>query len=149
MDSVAAASEQAGFEVQVPSALGAPDAVYVTDDGIVSLAYAPTADLPRDRLIGLGLLVTELEALEEPDLLKKALAPGTSVEGLSVDGAPGVYISGEPHEVLVQTRERRIRPLPPRLAGNSLAFERDGLVIRLEGRFTKRAAIALARSVAP
>jgi hypothetical protein len=135
--SVREASERVGFAVQAPTALGAPAAVYVTRDRIVSLVY-------RD------VLVTELEALQEPDLLKKALGPGTTVEPVSIDGTHGVFFSGAPHEVLYAPREgSQVRSLPPRLAGNTLAFERRGLVVRIEGRFGKARALALARSIEP
>ena len=52
------AARRAGFAVEVPRALGTPDAVFVSDGGIVSLAYEPRPGLPRDPQTGLGLLVT-------------------------------------------------------------------------------------------
>ena len=43
---------------------------------------------------------------------------------------------------------RRLGPLGlPRLSGNVLLWEQEGLTLRLEGRFTKEQAIDLARSV--
>lgn len=133
--SVAAASRRAGFGVRAPGALGPPARTYVAG-GIVSLVYD-------------DVVITELEAIQEPDLLKKALVAGTTVEPVSIDSTPGYFFSGAPHEVLYAPRDgSAIRPLPPRLAGNTLAFERRGLVVRIEGRsLTKRRALAIARSV--
>ncbi len=148
--SVAAARRRAGFAVAMPRELGAPDAVFVSAGGVVSLAYEPRPALPRDRQTGLGLLVTELRARGLPDYLaKKTAGPRTRVEAVRVHNAPGVFISGEPHELLIEEPDGIIRALPARLAGNTLAFERDDVVTRLEGRFDRDAALALARSLAP
>lgn len=145
--SVEAAARQAGFAVEIPRTLGAPDAVYVSSDGVVSLAYPPRTGLPRESQTGLGLLVTELRARGLPAYFAKTAGPRTLVEPVRVDGAPGAFLSGEPHGVLIEQEDRRVRDLPSRLAGNTLVFERGGLVIRLEARFERRAALALARSV--
>ena len=134
--SVSEASDRAGFAVRVPAALGRPRAIYAAGGGIVSLVYDE-------------VLVTELRALQEPELIKKALVAGTTVEPVSIDGTDGFFFSGAPHEVLFAPRDGGpIRPLPPRLAGNTLAFERRGLVVRIEGRsLTKKRALELARSL--
>jgi len=134
--SVGAAADRAGFAVRAPRALGRPDAVYVAGGEIVTLLYD-------------DVVVTELRALQEPELLKKALQAGTTVEPVQIDGTPGLYFSGAPHEVLFAPRDGSpVRPLPPRLAGNTLAFERDGLVVRIEGhRLTKARGLRIARSI--
>ena len=145
--SVAEASRRAGFTVAVPDALPAPEAVYVSADAIVSLAYAPRAGLPRDPQTGLGVLVTQLRASGVADYIGKVAGPNTVVERVRVGTAPGVFLSGEAHELLVERPDRAVRPLPARLAGNTLAFERGNLVLRIEGRFDREHALALARSL--
>ena len=148
--SVMEAGRRAGFAVTLPRSLGAPDAVFVSAGGIISLAYEPRPGLPRDRQTGAGLLVTQLRARGLPDYVAKKLAgPHTRVEAVRVGMAKGVFVSGEPHELLIEEPGGTIRSLPARLAGNTLAFERGDLVTRLEGRFDRRAALALARSLAP
>jgi hypothetical protein len=116
---------------------------------VVSLAYHPRSGLRRDAQTGLGLLVTELRALPRPEYLAKAAGPGTRVQAVRVAGARGVFLSGAPHELTIERTPGVIRPLPPRLSGNALAFEAGGLVIRLEGRFGRRRALVLARATAP
>ncbi len=145
--SVGEASRRAGFSVSVPSALGAPDAIYVSAGGIVSLAYRPRPGLRRDAQTGLGVLVTQLRASGLTTYIGKTAGPGTVVERVRVRGASGVFLSGEPHELLLEQPGRDVRPLPARLAGNTLAFERGDLVIRLEGRFDREQALALARTL--
>ena len=134
VDSVHEASHRAGFAVQVPGALGAPGAVYVAGD-LVSLVYD-------------DVVVTEARARRVPDLLKKVIGPATTVERVSVRGAPGVFISGPPHEVLYLPPDGGgVRPIPSRLAGNTLAFEPRGLVVHIEGRIGKARALTIARSL--
>jgi hypothetical protein len=141
------ASRRAGFAIAAPRGLGAPDGVYLTPDGIVSLAYKPRPGLPRDAQTGLGLLVTQLPARQRPEFLLKTAGPGTTVEPLSVDGLPGAFVSGEPHAIVIERSPGQIEQLPPRLAGNTLVFERGGIVLRLEARFGRTRAVTLARSL--
>ena len=145
--SVAEAGRRAGFAIAVPRALGEPTAVYVSDGGIVALAYAAGPGLPRDAQTGLGLLVTELRATGVRDYVAKTAGPRTRIERVEVRGAPGVFISGEPHALLVELADRVVDTLPARLAGNTIAFERGDVVLRLEARFDRRHALALARSL--
>ena len=56
-----------------------------------------------------------------------------------MDGQPGIWVEGE-HVV------SELFGLP-RLSGNVLLWEQDGLTLRLEGRLTKEQALELARSV--
>jgi hypothetical protein len=145
--SAAAAGRRAGLAVVVPRALGAPGAVYVSSDGVVSLGYEPRPGLPRDPHTGFALLITELRARGLPDYFAKTAGPRTRVEPVRIAGARGAFLSGEPHGLLIEQDDGRVRDLPPRLAGNTLAFERGKLVVRLEARFDRGAAIALALSL--
>lgn len=142
-----AAARRAGFAPLVPSALGAPDATYVSEGDVVSLAYEPRPGLARDPGSGLGLLVTELRARGLRAYVGKAAGPGTRVERADVGRSYGIFVSGAPHEVVIRQPDGAIRPLAPRLAGNTLVFERGVLVVRLEGAFDRRTALAIARSL--
>src|SRR5262245_32795800 len=59
-------------------------------------------------------------------IIKKVVGPSTGVVGVRVGDADGVWISGEEH-VYVSPGA------PPRLAGNVLLWEQDGILYRLEG----------------
>jgi hypothetical protein len=126
-----AAGHKAGFTIQTLAT--APEAIHV-DHTIVTLTY--------DEVV-----ITEAPtSTATPELMLKTVGPDTRVERVSVGGAPGYFLTGAPHEIGYFSREGGFALIPPRLAGTTLAFERDGLLIRIEGeRLTKRRALALAR----
>jgi hypothetical protein len=73
-------------------------------------------------------------------VLKKVASTDTDVDFLSVGGNPGLWITGKQHDLLT--------PAPPRLAGNVLIWETDGITYRLEGpQLTERQAVALAGQI--
>jgi hypothetical protein len=75
------------------------------------------------------------------------LEAGTSVDGVRVDGAPGYWISGRPHFVLVVDSQGNIVEDDVRLAGNVLLWERGDVTLRLEAAVTKEEAVRIAESV--
>ncbi len=129
--SVEEASKRAGFRVQaLPDR--APDSIRVLRD-LVTLVYP-------------DVVITETPAREERDVLVKTVVPGTVTQRV----AEGWFLSGAPHELTYLAPDGRFVRLPPRLAGNTLAIERDGLVIRIEGeRLTLARALRLSRALAP
>ena len=72
-----------------------PDAVYVGERGTVWFLYG-TPDAVR-----LLVAQTPRVAIDEPFVLKKLVQAGTTVEPATVRGEPGVFLSGEPHVVLL------------------------------------------------
>jgi hypothetical protein len=131
------ASSRAGFPVQTPAALGPPEEIRVTDE-IVTLVWK-------------DVVLTQVPARQGDEaILVKTVGRGTGVERVSVAGAPGFFLTGAPHAVAYLRPNGEFAALPPRLAGNALAFERDGLVIRIEGTgLTRTRALRLARATAP
>jgi hypothetical protein len=133
---LAGARRVARVPVPTIGALGAPDAVYVDGPGGgASLLYRARPGLPAASS-GVGALLTMLPG-GDIALVKKFLGSGTGVEGVDVDGALGVFISGEPHVVTP----------PNRLAGNTLLWVRGDTTYRLETALGRDAALRLARSV--
>lgn len=101
-------------------------------DGVVSTVVDST-DGP--------VLVSQLRS-DALVLVLKKLAGATSVEVVSL--APdvvGAWLSGAQHALIGPTA-------PPRLAGNVLVWEREGITFRLEGpRLRRSTALALARGL--
>jgi hypothetical protein len=143
------ARERAGFPVGVPEALGGPDAVYVAPDPAadtrVDFVYAPREGLPRAQIAGVGLLVTQFEAVAEP-VISKTVGAGSSVERLTVAGDPAFFISGAAHGFAYAGRNVAFEP--QRLAGNTLLVERrDGVLLRLEADLPRAELARIAASV--
>jgi hypothetical protein len=72
-------------------------------------------------------------------VIEKYAREDQAVDRVEVNGEPGIWVEGahvvsEPFGL-------------PRLAGSVILWEQAGLTLRLEGRFTKEQALALARSV--
>jgi hypothetical protein len=119
------AARRLGFRALLPD-LGAPEAVYLDpSDQAVLLLYGKPARL----------------RLEETRLgvFSKIVTIQQYVERVTVNGNPGVWFS------VVHVVDDFFSQ--PRLAGNALIWEQDGLTLRLEGRFTKAQALRIARSV--
>jgi hypothetical protein len=140
------------FPVRVPSppGLGAPDAVFLDEylpGGQVSFVYRPSAGLPATAGSDVGLLVTEFRGSLSRPLLNKVLGPGTQLTEVRVNGAPGYFISGSPHEVMYLAPNGQIDSDTVRLAGNVLLWQSGGVTIRLEGDMSQADALAIARSI--
>jgi hypothetical protein len=73
-------------------------------------------------------------------VLKKVVEQDSTIEWLSVNGYPALWIAGARHGLYMPGGESR-------LAGNTLIWVRDGITFRLEGELTRQRALALARSL--
>ncbi|MEA2146963.1 MAG: hypothetical protein QOG59_2550 [Solirubrobacteraceae bacterium] len=91
-------------------------------------------------------LIIEFRGTAMPFIFK-LLGPGTQVNRVHVNGGPGVYIYGAPHEVFFQESTGQIRTDRIRLAGNVLIWQQGRLTLRVEGARTLQQALVLARSL--
>ena len=142
------------FQIQVPVALGPPDDVYLQENtppgGQVALLYAPRAGLPPASTTGVAVLLTEFQAsFEAGGPILKGLPPGTRLEEVSVNGARGYWIDGDPHVFFFKDAHGRIQTESTRLAANVLLWESGALTLRLESALDRDAALAIANSVHP
>jgi len=115
-----------------------PDAVYLGERDTVWFLYGPP-DAPR-------LLVAQTPEFEidEPFIIKKLAAAGTSVEGLSVRGNRAYFLSGEPHAVVLVDANGATIIDSARLARDVLVWDEDGRTVRLEGDLTREDAVEIA-----
>lgn len=95
-----------------------------------------------------GLLVTQFRGRTEREFLGKLVAEGTRVERLRVAGGRAIWLEGRPHVVFLRDSTGATIEHSLRRAGNVLLFERDGLLVRIEGARSRAAAIEFARSLA-
>lgn len=153
-DTLAGAAGRFGFTVFVPQAdaFSKPDAVYYSDrlaGGQVSLVYGPGEGRPAPTETGVSVLITEFPGAMERELAQKSVGPGTTVEILTVNGGLGFWISGRPHTITYRDPTGNRVPDFIRLVHNSLAWEQEGTILRIEGDLTRDEALALAASFAP
>jgi hypothetical protein len=135
----AAVARRSAFPIRRPRTLRAPDGVYRTARGIVSLVYL-------DRGGAIRILLMALPGRGDIGF-SKLVQGGVGVDLVRVGGARGYWING-PHALLYADRTGDVREERPRLAGRTLVWTtRDGVTYRLESRLTKNAALRIAGSV--
>jgi hypothetical protein len=142
----------AAFDLLVPAGLAAPDVVYLggsTLRGQVAFVYAASDRLPASDLLGgAGLLITQNRGQPDDGLAQKLVSTGQArVEQVVVNGAPGVWISGEPHFYWYLAPDGTMIEESRRLVGDTLAWERDGILYRIEGSIGRDEALEIARSM--
>ncbi len=154
VQSLAEASAAAGFTVRAPAALGQPDAVYVepapgesTSGMRVTLVYTVRAGIPVSPQAGVSALVVEFKGTVEQIVLGKAVGPGTTIESVTVNGGPGFWLAGEPHQFFYRDPSGNFQADTLRLAGNTLLWEEGGITHRLEAQVSKDEALRIASSV--
>jgi hypothetical protein len=117
----------------------------------------PDASPTRARVVGTTLGTVLLERGGKPlllsefrgqifELMKKVVGPSTTVAEVQVAGAPGIWVEGPTH-FLYLGKAGAIADLPVAVHGNVLLWQRDGLILRLQGRVGERDAIRLAESI--
>jgi hypothetical protein len=117
--------------------VGEPDAVYIRGT-TASLVYGP-AERPR-------LVLTQGRGILWDGFEKKVAGTGTRVEEVKVNGEPGLFVSGDQHVVLFIGKDGQIQDEHSFLAGTVLLWNRDLLLLRLEGDLTRDEAVKLAES---
>lgn len=144
------ARREAGFRVAVPAALGRPAGIFLDRDAAtgarVSFTYRPRRGLPRADETGVGLLITQFGGRASP-VIGKSVGPGTTLEHLTVAGAPALWLSGASHGFAYEPGPGNVVFEDERLAGSVLLVDRpDGVLLRIEGRLTRDEAARIAAS---
>jgi hypothetical protein len=142
---LADAESRGGFKVVLPAGMGQPDEVYY-DPGhrMVSLVYASRPGLPAADETGVSLLVSEFPGQLVQDSFGKILGAGETLDEVDLGSGTAYYIGGG-HVFYFFNGPGRTDE--SRLAANTLIWQRDDVLIRMEGRFTKDQAAGIARSL--
>jgi hypothetical protein len=136
---VGEARNRAGFAVLEPEGLGEPDAVYYKAPGMVSFVYGRDPDV--------RLILSQIDGRLEEAFVKKLAAEGTEVRYVTVQGEPGLFVTGEPHFFTYVSRYGDFEEEAVYLAQDVLLWERGALTLRLEGVFALQEALELAKEV--
>jgi hypothetical protein len=133
------ARREAGFDLRELDEQ--PDRVYLGEHRTVWFLYGT---LQRVRLL---VAQTPLLTLDRTFFFKKLIPSGTEISEVSVDGARGFFLSGEPHVLLFVDSHGQAVEESARLARDVLVWSHGGVSYRLEGELSKRDALELARSL--
>jgi hypothetical protein len=147
---IAAARPHLSFEPLLPGAVEGPNGVFL-NYGVprhsLNLTYPPQPGIPRSRLTGVGLLVNELNGNAGPGFYGKMVPRDARVERFGIDGNFAVWIEGLHAFFYKPAADHTFHIGHSRLAANALLVQRDEVMVRLEGRFTKARAVEIARSL--
>jgi hypothetical protein len=130
------AERRAGFELLD---LGTePDGIFIRRDGLASVVYGDPA---RPRLV-----LSQARGSIYEGFIKKTGGLGITIEEVTVDGEPGLFVDGPEHFVMFRNEHGSISDERTYLAGTVLLWNRGDLLLRLEGDLTKAEAVRLAES---
>jgi len=147
------ARSQVRWKIEVPSSLGRPDAVYVKlpptgpSGGEVTLVYAQRPDIHAYGVTGVSILVTEARGKTNEIYFQKMLGQDATLEPTTVNGHAGYWIAGSPHQFVFTDADGNIYSDTLRLATNTLIFDNNGTIVRIEGDMTKSQALEIASSL--
>lgn len=148
-----AAQETVSWKIAVPSTLGRPDEVYVKkpptgpSQDEVTLVYTSRPDIPTSRFTGVSVLVMEARGKFNEIFFQKTLGSGGTIEEVNVGGHVGYWITGEPHDFFFVDADGNQYFDTLRLAGNTLIFDDNGTLVRIEGEMTRDEAIRIGASL--
>ena len=136
--------------VLLPASMPAPEVAYVIGAGdrrIVTFAWRAGHGETRIPSSDLALTVMAVPGTAEDALIEKNLDRGSSIQPVSVGDDRGWWISGAPHELLFERPDGQVGTVRSAIAGDTLVFERDGTLYRLESALGRDATIAIAESL--
>jgi len=147
------AQTQVTFPIRVPTAVGyqTPDAVFVATPppgGRVALVYRVRAD-PSTAIpdTDIALLITEFRGGLDAGLFTKGVPSAGALEAVQVRDASGYWIAGGLRLFLYRDAGGAVVQDMIRTAGNTLLWERDGVVYRIETTLSRDEAVRIAASI--
>lgn len=117
---------------------GEPDAIFVRPDGLASVVYG---DPKRPRLV-----LSQARGAIFEGFIKKTGGRDMIIQAVSVGGEQGLFVDGPGHFVMFRDEGGSIAGEQTYLAGTVLLWNRDDLLLRLEGDLTQAEALELAES---
>ena len=126
----------------------APSAYSLDGGTVTSLVFPAGGGLPGIAGTGIGLLVQRIEGDLETAMVEKLVDEvGATVTPVTVGDADGFWVEGPPHLVRYLTPSGAVRTEMTRLVGDTLVWQRDGILYRMESALGLDASRRLAGSV--
>lgn len=138
------------FQVRVPGGEnpGTPNAVYLSDDGQVTMVWGGTPTLPAAGDTGIGLLFTQ-NTMGGGQIAEKSIGPDTGVQRLTVEGQPALWVEGATHTFTLLDKDGNPIEETTRLAANVLLWETNGVNHRLETTGDLQSSLAIVETLEP
>lgn len=118
-----------GVRIERRQDIGTPGATASVDDDVSGLPGP--GDSREVTVDGRVVLVSVIEGALTDDVIVKTLGPDTVIVEVAVGKAPGLWISGAPHELAYLSPDGTIAF--ERVAGSTLVWQDDQMIGRLEG----------------
>jgi hypothetical protein len=146
------AQSRVSYAIRTPGLPGyaAPDEVYVRAPpvgGRVTLLYLARPDLPPIGGSDIGLLIQEFKGGIDAGLFQKGVGPSTKVEPVTVRGAQGYWITGGLRAFAYTDANGAFQFEEIRSAGNTLLWQENGIVYRIETSLPQPDALRIASSL--
>ena len=94
-----------------------------------------------------GAILTEVRGGLDTNFFGKMVGPDGQVTGVNVGGSTGYWFSGAPHVFFYTDARGEVRYDDLRLAGDTLVFERNGVLVRIEGAKNEADALRIAELI--
>lgn len=137
--SLAEAERAVTFELRLPESIDGkpPSRVYLDSTvggGLVSIVWCCSPRIVLSELLG-----------DEFAFLRKTVGPSTTIEEVSVDGKPGLWVEGADHILRIVDTNGSFKERAVRVRGGVLIWVDRSVTLRLEGELTRAEALAIAR----
>ena len=148
---LAQARKDLRVDVSPPTVLGRPDGIFEEhlESGVdVTFLYEPRT---TDERIGVRrrVLVSVVRGTIDKTIIGKTVDATTKKTPLVIDGEFALLLSGAPHMmVLFRSPDGGYDQTYARLAGTTLLWQREAVLVRVEGELSRARLIQIARSVA-
>lgn len=148
-----AAQRAVSWHITIPQSLGPPDEVYLQLPpggpalGEVTLVYGSRPGIPASAETGVSVLITEARGKVSTDFFGKMLGPDATLDPITFAGHQAFWISGQPHAFIFIDADGNFRNETMRLAGNTLIFDDNGTIVRIEADLAQVQAIGIATSM--
>jgi hypothetical protein len=135
-----------GNEVDVDEARDSVDFPLVAPDSGFTAYYDGSVPGGMVNMTWNGYVLSQWHG-DQLTFAQKQVGPSSRTVSLSVNGVPGLWITGARHEIVYRDETGQVDAKTRRLVGNVLLWDKDGITYRLEGAKTRAQAVAAVRNL--